>query len=96
MLEPSSLIFTPISGAAFRIKYLAVIELLGLNDGKVLVYLDLPLAEDVGLGKVLNQVINAVVPVVGLSNHVRSQVPHSLRVSCEVSRKSRLVATRWD
>ena len=43
-----------------------MIELLSLNVGEVLVHLDLPLVEEARLGKLLNQVVDAVVSVAWL------------------------------
>ena len=43
-----------------------MIELLSLNVGEVLVDLDLPLVEEARLGKLLNQVVDAVVSVAWL------------------------------
>ncbi len=43
-----------------------MIELLSLNVGEVLVDLDLPLVEEARLGKLFNQVVDAVVSVAWL------------------------------
>lgn len=70
--ESPALVLTPIPRFPLGIEYLAMVELLGLDDCEVLLDLDLPLAEHVGFGEMLDQVVNSVVPVTGLSNHVSS------------------------
>ena len=72
MGESPALVLTPIPLVSLGIEYLAMVELLGLDDCKVLLNLDLPLAEHVSFGEMLDQVVNAVVPVTGLSDHVSS------------------------
>jgi len=71
-----------------------VIELLGFDLSKVLVDLDLPLTQKICLGKMFDQVVDTVVSVIGLSDHVRSKVSHSVRIFCKVLWKCGLVATR--
>jgi hypothetical protein len=94
--ESPALVLAPVPLLSPGIKYLAMVELLGLDDRKVLLDLDLPLAEHVGLGKMLDQVVNAVVPVTGLSDHVASKVPHLVGILGKVLGKGSFVAAGGD
>ena len=89
--ESLLLILIPLSTLAPRVKYLAVEELLSFDDGKVLVDLDLPLRQKIGLGKMLDQVVDAVEPVVGVSDHLGSKISHSIGIFCEIRREGRLM-----
>ena len=96
MRESPALVLTPVPLLSPGIEYLAMEELLGLDDREVFLDLDLPLAEHVGFGEMLDQVVNAVVPVAGLSDHVTSKVPHLVGILGEVLGKGSFVAASWD
>ena len=96
MRESPALVLAPVPLLSSGIEYLAMVELLGLDNGEVLLDLDLPLAEHVGLGEMLDQIVNAVVSVAGLSDHVASKVPHLVGILSKVLGKGCFVAARWD
>jgi len=94
--ESPALVLTPVPLLSPGIEYLAMEELLGLDDSEVFLDLDLPLAEDVGFSEMLDQVVDAVVSVAGLSDHMASKIPHLVGILSEVLRKGSFVAARWD
>ena len=96
MRESPALVLTPVPLLSPGIEYLAMEELLGLDDREVFLDLDLPLAEDVGFGEMLDQVVDAVVPVAGLSDHVTSKIPHLVGILSKVLGKGSFVAASWD
>lgn len=96
MRESPALVLTPVPLLSPGIEYLAMEELLGLDDSEVFLDLDLPLAEDVGFSEMLNQVVDAVVSVAGLSDHVTSKIPHLVGILSEILRKGSFVTARWD
>jgi hypothetical protein len=70
--------------------------LLGYNVGEVRVNCELPLVEKASFSEVLNEQVDAVVAILGLSDHVASEVTHLVGILCEASWKGGFVATRWD
>lgn len=96
MRESPALVLAPVPLLSPGIEYLAMVELLSLDNGEVFLDLDLPLAEHVGLGEMFDQVVNAVVPVTGLSDHVASKIPHLVGILSKVLGKGCFMAARWD
>ena len=96
MRESPALVLAPVPLLSSGIEYLAMVELLSLDDREVLLDLDLPLAEHVGLGEMLDQVVNAVVSVTGLSDHVASKIPHLVGILSKVLGEGSFVAARGD
>ena len=70
MRESLLLILIPLSVLASRVKYLAVEKLLSLDQGEVLVHLDLPLRQKISFSEMLDQVVDAVEPVIRVSDHM--------------------------
>ena len=93
MLESSTLIILPRASVVRGVEDQRVIELFCLDVSEVLVDLHLPFVEDLNLGETLNQGVDAVVSVFGLSDHIGAQVSHLIGVSGETSREGGLVAS---
>ena len=72
MREFPVLVLTPISLITFGIKDLAMIELLCVDFPQFLFDFYMPLAEHIGLGEIINHIVDAVVPVTRLGDHARS------------------------
>ena len=72
MREFPVLVLTPISLISFVINNLAMVELLCVDFPQVLFDLYMPLAEHIGFGEILNHIVDAVVPVIRVTDHVRS------------------------
>lgn len=96
MLEFALLIVAPRANIVLGVKYTRVEELLGADICEVLCNLHLPIAEEAGLGKTLNKVVDAIETVLRLRNHVGAQVTHLVGVLGETSGQGSLVATRGD
>jgi hypothetical protein len=71
-------------------------KLLGNNVGEVGVDSELPVVEEASLGEILNQLVDAVKAILGLSYHVAAEVTHLVSVSGEARWEGGFVATRWD
>lgn len=95
MLEFPAFVLCPFSLVSLGIEYFAIVELLCLDGGKIALNLHLPLTENVGLSEMLDKVVDAVVSIDGLSDHLASQVSHPVGILGEILRKSRLMASRW-
>ena len=70
--------------------------MLSYNVGEVRVDCELPLVEKASLSEVLNEQVDAVVAILGLSDHVAAEVTHLVGVSGEARWEGSFVATRWD
>ena len=73
-----------------------MIKLLGNNVGKVLIDFELPVIEEAGLGEVLNQLVDAVEAILGLSDHVGAEITHFVGVFGESSWEGGFMTTRRD
>jgi hypothetical protein len=93
MLESSTLIILPRSSVVRWVEDQRMIELFCLDVSEVLIDLHLPFVEDLNLGETLNQGVDAVVSVFGLSDHIGAQVSHLIGVSGETLREGCLVAS---
>ena len=92
----TGLILSPISLISILINYFAMGELLGFDNCEVIYDLDLPLTEDVGFGEMLDQVVNAIKSVTGLSYHVISKILDLLGISNKVFRQFDFITASWD
>ena len=71
-------------------------KLLGNNISEVLVDFELPLVKKFPLGKILNQLIDAVEAILGFSDHVTTEITHLVCIVGESRWKGRFMATRRD
>lgn len=83
-----------LSTIVIGIKNLDVVELFSLNLSKVLINLHLPLREQISLGKTLNQITNAAIPIIWLCDHISAKLSHLVSVLGEICRKAGFVASR--
>ena len=96
MLELTALIVSPATLIVLGVEYLRMIKLLGNNVGKVLIDFELPVIEEAGLGEVLNQLVDAVEAILGLSDHVGAEITHFVGVFGESSWEGGFMTTRRD
>lgn len=96
VLKLTALIVSPCTLIVLGVEYLRVIKLLGNNVGKVLVDFELPIIEETGLGEILNKLVDAIEAILGLSDHVATEITHLVRVLGETSWQGGFMATRRD
>jgi hypothetical protein len=96
VLKLTALIVSPCTLIVLGVEYLRVVKLLGNDVGEVLVDFELPLVEEAGLGKILNELVDAVEAVLGLSDHVATEIAHLVGVPGEASWEGGFMATRGD
>jgi len=75
---------------------LRVEKLLCDNIGKVFVDLELPLVEEAGLGEIFNKLVDAIKAILGLSDHLATEITHLVWVLGEIFWQGCFMATRWD
>ena len=92
MRESLLLIVFPATGLILGVEDLGMVELLGLDLGKVRVHLEVPVLEDARLREGLDQISDAVVPTSGVSDHIIAQLAHLVAILSEVGGKASLMA----
>ena len=92
--EPLLLVLLPVPLVSFRVKYLAMKKLLGLDVSKVAVNLELPVVQEVILLEMLHQVVDSVESLIRLSDHVGSQITHFFAILGEIRGQASLLAKR--
>lgn len=94
-MEPATLVLLPSTLVVLRVQHLAVVQLLSLDRGEVLVDLQVPVLEDLGLREhSCCQVADAIVPNRRVRDHVVSKVLHLVCVLSEVLGQTSLMASR--
>ena len=96
MREFLLLILLPSSGLVSGVKNLGVVHLLGSDLSKLRIDLDLPVVKELSLGEGLNEVANSHESLLGLSDHLLSEISHLVGVLGEVLREASLMASGWD
>lgn len=68
-------------------------ELLCLDVSESFADLHLPFVENLNFGETLNQLVNTLESILGLSDHVTTQFPHFIGISSETCWEGCLVAS---
>jgi len=96
VLKLTVLIVSPCTLIVLGVQYLRVEKLLCDNIGKVLVDLELPLVEVAALGEILNKLVDAIEAILGLSDHLATEITHLVCVLVEINWQGGFMATRWN
>jgi hypothetical protein len=64
----------------FRIKNLRMKELFAIDSSEIFMNFELPIVQEASLSEALNEIVDAVKAVFGLSDHIGAKISHFIRI----------------